>query len=337
VTLLPLDEYHTPPQSDRNALYRLGRSLLQLPVLWREATLGLFGRGDALALEALAAQVVEHTAQGVMITDASMRVQLVNAAFTRITGYSASETVGRTPFFLQDGEQPTDFYQSLWAQVIKNRSWQGEVWCRRKNGELFVEWLNINALCDRKGAVTQYICLFSDITQLKESEQRMEYFAHHDTLTGLANSRLLQARIEHSIQIAQRAGRQFAVLFIDLDRFKAVNDHFGHGRGDELLREVARRLSSCLRNEDTLARLGGDEFVVLLENAGTPDEAQRVIDSIAAQFPCTVTEGDVSVDVGASIGTSFYPQDGVTAATLLGRADHAMYEAKRRTRALGRA
>ena len=282
--------------------------------------------------ERLAAQVVEHTAQGVMVTDAAVCVQMVNAAFTRITGYSASETCGRTPFFLQSGEQPTEFYQALWAQVIKDQSWEGEVWCRRKNGELFAEWLSINALRDEQGAVTHYICLFSDITQLKESAQRMEYFAHHDTLTGLANGRLLQARLEHSIQLAQRVKRQFAVLFIDLDRFKAVNDHFGHARGDELLREVAQRLSRSLRNEDTLARIGGDEFVVLLENVGSVAEAQRVVDSVQQQFPCTVADADFSVDVGVSIGLSFYPQDGTTAATLLGKADHAMYEAKRRHR-----
>ncbi|HWT53818.1 MAG TPA: diguanylate cyclase [Rhodocyclaceae bacterium] len=335
VTLLPLAEYHAPVEDDRSALYRIGRCLSRLPKLWREATPGLRGHRDELAREALAAKVVEHTAQGVMITDTSMRVQLVNPAFSRITGYSAGEIVGRTPFFLQEGGNTSEFYQTLWAQVIKDHSWQGEVWCRRKNGELFAEWLSVNAVLNSEGTVTQYICLFSDITQLKESEQRMEYFAHHDTLTGQANSRLLQARLEHSIQLAQRANRQFAVLFIDLDRFKAVNDHFGHARGDELLREVARRLSGKLRNEDTLARIGGDEFVVLLENAGTAAEAQRVIDSIAGQFPCTVREGDVSVDVGASIGTSFYPQDGTTAAMLLGKADHAMYEAKRRVRALG--
>lgn len=333
VSLLPPAEYHSPRDEDRSALYRIGDSLARLPALWRDAAPGSAVRRDELAREALAAKVVEHTAQGVMVTDTSMRVQLVNPAFSRITGYSAGEIVGRTPFFLQEGGHTSEFYQTLWAKVIKDQSWQGEVWCRRKNGELFAEWLSVNAVLNSEGTVTQYICLFSDITQLKESEQRMEYFAHHDSLTGLANIRLLQARLEHSIQLAQRTHRQFAVLFIDLDRFKAVNDHFGHARGDELLREVARRLSGTLRNEDTLARIGGDEFVVLLENAGTAAEAQRVIDSIASQFPCIVTEGDTSVSVGASIGSSFYPQDGTSAATLLGKADHAMYEAKHRARA----
>lgn len=329
VTLLPLHDYHSG--GGVGFLQRLGRSLFRLPQLWREARQGLPGSG-ALAQEALAAQVIEHTAQGVMVTDATMRVQLVNSAFSRITGYSAGETIGRTPFFLQEGEYPTEFYQTLWAQVIKDHSWQGEVWCRRKNGELFAEWLSINALRDDSGGTTHYICLFSDITQLKESEQRHEYFAHHDTLTGLANSRLLQARLEHSIQIAQRSNRRFALLFIDLDYFKAVNDHFGHGRGDELLRDVAHRLSNSLRNEDTLARVGGDEFVVLLENVSTMTEAQRVIDNVQRQFPCRVADASFSVDVGASIGIAFYPQDGNTAATLLGKADHAMYEAKRRNR-----
>lgn len=332
VTLLPLNDYHAG--GGDSPLQRLGRSLFRLPQRWREARQGLPG-GNAPAQEALAAQVVEHTAQGVMVTDATMRIQLVNAAFSRITGYSAGETIGRTPFFLQEGEHPTEFYQTLWAQVIKDHSWQGEVWCRRKNGELFAEWLSINALRSDSGGTTHYICLFSDITQLKESEQRLEYFAHHDTLTGLANSRLLQARLEHNIQIAQRSSRRFALLFIDLDRFKAVNDHFGHARGDELLKDVAHRLSGSLRNEDTLARVGGDEFVVLLENVSSAVEAQRVIDNVQQQFPCTVADAEFSVDVGVSIGLSFYPQDGTSAATLLGKADHAMYEAKRRNRSQG--
>ena len=332
VTLLPLADYHAPQKSTRDLLHRLGRSLFRLPLLWREAGLGQSGRHDELTQEALAARVIEHTAQGVMITDAAMRVQLVNAAFSRITGYSAGETVGRTPFFLQEGEHPTEFYQTLWAQVIKDMVWQGEVWCRRKNGELFAEWLSINALRNDRGVTTHYVCLFSDITRLKESAQRMEYFAHHDTLTGLANSRLLHARLEHNMQIAQRTARRFAVLFLDLDHFKAVNDHFGHARGDELLKDVARRLARKLRNEDTLARIGGDEFVVLLENAATPADAQRVIDDIAAQFPCIVADDKATVQVGISIGLAFYPADGNTAATLLGKADHAMYEVKRRHR-----
>jgi diguanylate cyclase (GGDEF)-like protein/PAS domain S-box-containing protein len=332
VTLLPLAEYHTVSKQSVALANRIGHQLFLLRRAWRETRYALFGRREREMRERLAAQVVEHTAQGVMVTDAKIRIQMVNAAFTRITGYGAGETRGRTPFFLQSGEQATEFYQTLWAQVIKDQSWEGEIWCRRKNGELFAEWLSINALRDTHGVVTHYICLFSDITQLKESAQRMEYFAHHDSLTGLANSRLLQARLEHSIQLARRAQRQFALLFIDLDRFKAVNDHFGHARGDELLRDVAQRLSHSLRNVDTLARIGGDEFVVLLEDVGTEAEAQRVVASVQAQFPCTVADAEVTVDVGASIGISFYPQDGTTAATLLGKADHAMYEAKRRNR-----
>lgn len=332
VTLLPLAEYHAVSTPGMALAHRIGQRLLLLRRTWGEASSALFGRRDREMQERLAAQVVEHTAQGVMVTDAAVCIQMVNTAFTRITGYSASETCGRTPFFLQSGEQPTEFYQALWAQVIKDQFWEGEVWCRRKNGEIFAEWLSINALRDNNGIVTHYICLFSDITQLKESAQRMEYFAHHDPLTGLANSRLLEARLEHGIQLAQRTRRSFALLFIDLDRFKAVNDHFGHSRGDELLRDVAQRLSRSLRNEDTLARIGGDEFVVLLENVGTPEEAQRVVDSVLQHFPCRVTDGETTVDVGASIGTSFYPQDGSTAAILLGKADHAMYEAKRGNR-----
>jgi diguanylate cyclase (GGDEF)-like protein/PAS domain S-box-containing protein len=332
VTLLPLAEYHAVDAQGVALAHRIGRRLFLLRNAWREASKALLGPRGQHAREMLAAQVVEHTAQGVMVTDPMVRIEMVNTAFTRITGYSANETLGRTPFFLQSSEQPTEFYQALWAQVIKDQSWEGEVWCRRKNGELFAEWLSINALRNAKGGVSHYICLFSDITQLKESEQRMEYFAHHDTLTGLANSRLLNARLQHSIQLAARSNREFALLFIDLDCFKQVNDHFGHAAGDELLKDVAQRLSRSLRNEDTLARIGGDEFVVLLENAGTQAEAQRVVDNVHKQFPCVVSDKNTTVEVTASIGLSFYPRDGLTAATLLGKADHAMYEAKHRGR-----
>ncbi|MBY0341047.1 MAG: diguanylate cyclase [Rhodocyclaceae bacterium] len=328
VTLLPLDEYHTVNLQRVALAHRIGQRLFLLRRAWSDAGNALFGRGQRVLRERLAAQVVEHTPQGVMVTDAALCVQMVNVAFTRITGYSASESVGRPPAFLQSDEQSTEFYQALWSQVIKDQSWEGEVWCRRRNGELIAEWLSINALRDERGVVTHYICLFTDITRLKESAQRMEYFAHHDMLTGLANSRLLHARLEHSIQLAQRVKRQFAVLFIDLDNFKAVNDRFGHARGDELLREAAQRIAQSLRAGDTLARLGGDEFVVLLEDVGSAAEAQRVIDGVQQQFPCTVASDDCSVDVGASIGISFYPQDGTTAATLLGKADHAMYATK---------
>lgn len=332
VTLLPLAEYHAVNLEHVALAHRIGQRLFLLRRAWRDAGNALFGRGQRALRERLAAQVVEHTAQGVMVTDAVLCVQMVNAAFTRITGYSASETVGRAPAFLQSGQQSGEFYQALWAEVIKDQAWEGEVWCRRKNGELFAEWLSINALRDERGVVTHYICLFTDITRLKESAQRMEYFAHHDMLTGLANSRLLHARLEHSIQLAQRVKRQFAVLFIDLDNFKAVNDRFGHARGDELLREVARRLAGSLRDGDTLARLGGDEFVVLLEEVGSAAEAQRVIDSVQQQFPCCVASDECRVEVGASVGISFYPQDGTTAASLLGKADHAMYAAKQQHR-----
>ena len=332
VTLLPLGRYHATSDQDGNLLHGLGRNLFRLYRNLQQLRMGMRDKRELLARDALAAQVVEHTAEGVMVTDAAVRIQMINGAFSRITGYSASETIGRTPFFLQSGDHPTEFYQTLWAQVIKDQSWQGEVWCRRKSGELFAEWLNISTLRGPSGLVTHYICLFSDITRLKESEQRMEYFAHHDTLTGLANSRLLEARMEHSIQLAQRSNRQFALLFIDLDNFKAVNDRFGHSAGDEMLKDVARRLSRCLRNEDTLARLGGDEFVVLLENIRDMEDVQRVADQVLAQFPCSVSAGGEVIEVTASIGISFYPQHGNTPARLLGKADHAMYEAKRQGR-----
>ncbi|BBL73931.1 EAL domain-containing protein [Methylomagnum ishizawai] len=276
----------------------------------------------------LSAAVVEATQEGVMITDPELRIVAVNRAFTAITGYQESEVVGRQPALLASGRHGQDFYQAMWASIDAVGSWQGELWNRRKNGESYPEWLTINVVKDAEDRVIHYVGVFSDISHLKQSQSQLEYLAHHDPLTGLPNRLLFTARLEHGLERAERNGLRGAVLFLDLDRFKHVNDSLGHNIGDELLRQVSARLGQAVRREDTVARLGGDEFTVLIENLKDSDDAAR----LAAKLIHGLTDAFV-VDgrrlfIGASVGISVYPKDGRTVDQLLSNADAAMYRAK---------
>ncbi len=274
------------------------------------------------------ATVFENTSDGVMITDAEVRILAVNRAFVELTGYGADEIRGQTPRVLQSGRHGRSFYEAMWASVRERGRWHGEIWNRRKNGEVYPELLSISVVRDEAGRITNYVGVFSDISALKESEARFEHLAHHDPLTGLPNRLLFNARVEHAVARAQRTGDRMAVLFLDLDRFKDVNDSFGHPAGDELLREVARRLTACVRSDDTVARLGGDEFTILLEDL--PDRetagvvAAKSMQGLSAPF---VVQG-FEVYVTACIGISLFPEDGRDATTLLKHADSAMYRAK---------
>lgn len=325
ITLLPHSRYRRERRQESSSTMQSPRFLMRLMHRARQ----IFGPlRHANHRTRLAAEVFEHTAEGVAITDAEGYVQMVNAAFTRITGLAESEAIGKTADFLYSGHHPPEFFKALWQDVKRNGYWQGEIWGRRKNGELYANWVSISGVRDNGGAIRHYIALFSDITAMKESAQRMEHFAHHDMLTGLPNRRLLTARLEHSIKRASRTGHLLALLFIDLDNFKEVNDVLGHGEGDKLLQEVGHRLSGILREEDTLARIGGDEFVILLESLAVRGDINRVIDTVLSLFPCRRTKPGGDIVVTASIGVSFYPDHGRSAATLLGSADHAMYQAK---------
>ncbi len=288
-------------------------------------------RADTILRQAAA--VFESTREGVVITDLTPRILTVNRAYTEITGYEEAEVVGRNPSLLKSGRQEEAFYQMLWANLLEAGHWQGEIWNRRKNGEIYPQLLTISSVYDGEGLPSHYVGVMTDISQLKQSEARLEHLAHYDPLTDLPNRLLLQSRLEHALEHAERHQQQIAVLFLDLDRFKDVNDSLGHPVGDELLEALARRLGERLREDDTLGRLGGDEFLVLLENLERPEDAAGVAKTLLQllEQPFSLPSGH-EVYVGASIGISLYPDDGLNVTELIKNADVAMYQAKEQGR-----
>jgi diguanylate cyclase (GGDEF)-like protein/PAS domain S-box-containing protein len=275
-----------------------------------------------------AATVFEHTTEGVMIADATNRVVAVNRAFIEITGYDPDELIGNTPEVLRSSRHDEAFYRRIGAAIKESGYWQGEIWDRRKNGEEYPAWLNVSVVKDDDGRVTHCVSVFSDITVLKESEARLDQLAHHDPLTGLPNRLLLNARAEHALARARRNEKQMAVLFLDLDHFKYINDTLGHPAGDLLLQHVAERLKKCVRDEDTISRLGGDEFTVVLEDLDDAGAASLVARKILAALSEKTTLFGREVFVTCSIGISLYPGDGEDIVTLFKNADSALYRAK---------
>ena len=278
----------------------------------------------------LAAAVFSSTHEGIVVTDRDAAIIMVNPAFSAITGYESEDVAGRHIRILQSGQHGRDFYQAMWRSIREAGCWQGEIWNRRKSGEVYPQWLTISAVRDEKGAVTNYAGVFNDISKAKQSETHLEFLAHHDALTGLPNRLLLRLRIEHAIKRAKRKASSGAVLFIDLDRFKTVNDSLGHPAGDKLLILVAERLQACMRASDTLAREGGDEFIACIEDVQNAREVEefsrRLIDQMAQPF---ALPGAHEVFVGLSIGACLFPQDGGSADELVQHADSALYRAKK--------
>jgi diguanylate cyclase (GGDEF)-like protein/PAS domain S-box-containing protein len=273
-------------------------------------------------------RIYENTVEGIIITDQNTVIQAVNPAFSSITGYAPHEVIGKKPALLKSGSHDQAFYQGMWATLGEQGKWTGEIWNKRKNGEIYPEWLNITVVRDAQGRVSQYVALFSDITQHKRSEELLRHQAYHDALTNLPNRLLFGENLELALSQAQRANHGVAVMLMDLDHFKYVNDTFGHDYGDRLLVMVAQRLRSVIRKGDTLARMGGDEFTLLLPALREPAEAARVAEKIFKELstPFTIEKNDFTVT--ASIGVSAYPQDGDSPETLLKNADSAMYQAK---------
>lgn len=270
-------------------------------------------------------------AEGVMITDADERIVAVNPAFTHMTGYEGAEVLGRKPGFLASGKHPKEFYEAMWAKLNSEGIWQGEIYNRRKDGSVFPEWLSISKIRDSAGRVTSYVGVFNDISEIKDKEDKLSFMAHYDVLTKLPNRRLLHERLDQALRHKQREEGLLGVLFIDIDRFKQVNDSLGHDAGDRLICEAAERIYGILRREDTLARQGGDEFVILLDGMQEAQAASLVADKVIAAFkPAFHLPGfeEQAVFVGASVGISLYPQDGHDVSNLLKQADAAMYEAK---------
>ena len=276
----------------------------------------------------LAASVFTHAREGIMITDAKGVIVDVNETFTRITGFSREEAVGQNPRMLNSGRQSTEYYAAMWRALLETGQWSGEVWNRRKDGEVYAEMQTVSAVRDGAGQTQNYVALFSDITPMKEHQQQLEHIAHYDALTHLPNRVLLADRLQQAILQSQRRRRSLAVVFLDLDGFKAVNDRHGHATGDSLLIALAQRMKTALREGDTLARMGGDEFVAILVDLEQTQDCDPVLDRLLMAASAPFEAGAAVLQVSASMGVTVYPQDGSDADLLMRHADQAMYAAK---------
>jgi diguanylate cyclase (GGDEF)-like protein/PAS domain S-box-containing protein len=276
----------------------------------------------------LASAVIEFSQQAVMITDLDSRILKVNPAFERITGYTAAEAVGRTPRLLSSGVQTKAFYEQLWEAVLEHGHWQGELVNRRRDGSLYTEQMTVSTVRDRQGKPSHYVAMFLDVSEAKSAAQQIQHLAHHDVLTGLPNRLLLRDRLQQALAQAQRHGQCVALLFIDLDHFKHVNDAHGHHVGDQLLQQAARRISLALRLSDTVSRQGGDEFIALLPDLKSPQEAMPICRALLRALSTPFEVEGHTLHLSASIGVASSPADSMDIDTLLRCADMAMYEAK---------
>ena len=276
----------------------------------------------------LAEQVFENAGEAIVVTDDRLRVVDVNPAYVRVTGFTRDEALGSRPGMASPDRHDHYFYKRMWREIRQTGQWSGEMWDRRSNGELFPQWLTVSAIKDDRGKVSNYMGIFKDVSSQKAAEEELERMAYYDPLTGLPNRTLFKDRLQHEIDVAQRKRALIAVLFIDLDRFKYVNDTLGHEAGDRLLVEASQRIRRSVRQSDTLARLGGDEFTLILADIGKSAAAsivaEKVIRSLQEGFQIDGRE----VFIGASIGIGMYPEDGRSVSTLIKNADTAMYLAK---------
>ncbi|MFK5892580.1 MAG: EAL domain-containing protein [Pseudomonadota bacterium] len=289
-------------------------------------------RKQAEEQSALISTVYENTSEAIIITDADSHIINCNQAYTDITGYSLEEVKGKNPNITCSGQHDKEFYTDMWKSVKESGSWSGELWDQRKNGEVFPKWLSINAVLNRDAKPSHYVGVFTDITNQKAVERELETLAFKDTLTGLPNRQLFQERLDYEIKRAHRDNSQMALIFMDLDKFKLVNDSLGHHVGDELLQQVAQRLQASVRENDTIARLGGDEFTIILCSINSPSVAaaiaEKIIEAISLPF---ILHGH-EIFVGASLGISLYPDDCHDKEFMLRNADAAMYHAKEKGR-----
>ncbi len=276
----------------------------------------------------LSKQVIDATLDGVVITNAEGVIESVNPAFTKLTGYSPEEAIGRTPALLKSGRHDETFYQELWRCLHEDGYWQGEIWNRRKNGEIYPEWLTITEVRDELGGEHKFAAVFSDISERKETEQKIRALAYYDALTGLPNRRLFQDRLQLALPQMRRNRQQLAVLFIDLDLFKRINDTLGHDVGDQVLVEMAERLKACVRESDTVSRMGGDEFTILQPDVKDPSNALQLASRIVASLREPFVSGGRELYVTSSVGIAIFPEDGETPEELTKNADTAMYRAK---------
>jgi diguanylate cyclase (GGDEF)-like protein/PAS domain S-box-containing protein len=276
----------------------------------------------------LSSRVFSDTHEGIIITDPQQRIVDVNPAFTQITGYSREDVIEKLPSILSSGKQSSTFYTQMWQSVKENGHWQGEVWNRTKQGELYAELLNISSLTNELDEVTHYVGVFSDITISKQHQDQLNLMAHYDVLTKLPNRALFIDRFNQSIAHSKRTKNQLAVCFLDLDDFKPVNDNYGHNVGDRLLIEVAGRITACIREEDTVSRQGGDEFAILLNDIKSTSQYEETLKRIHQAVALPYFIDDIQHNVTASSGVTLYPLDDGDIDTLLRHADHAMYQSK---------
>ena len=281
---------------------------------------------EALRLNAC---VFDNAHEGIMITDGQGTIVSVNPAFSNITGYAAADVLGKTPRLLKSGRHDAAFHVNLWKTLAGQSKWEGEIWNRHKSGSEFLEQLSISAMLGDDGLPIRYIAVFSDITERWEREELIRHLALHDALTDLPNRTMLIEHLNQLLAINRREPRNLAILFLDLDRFKLVNDTMGHAAGDSVLKLVAERLYSLVRQTDTVARLGGDEFVVLLDNPSSREEVEHIASRIVAAINEPMRIGGETAKVGTSIGIAIHPQHGTLAEELLKNADSAMYAAKK--------
>lgn len=311
-----------------NLTWSLTRTSMGEPDYIIEVIEDITERKEATERLRLFARIFDTINEGVVVTDASNHILFVNPAFSEITGYSPAEAIGKNPNMLHSGLMDQIFYDKMWQSIKKTGRWQGEISDRRKNGESYVEWLSISALKDKQGEHSHYIAVISDISERKAAEERMVYIAQHDFLTGLPNRMVLHDRLTQAIAHAEREQRKVAIMFLDLDRFKVINDTLGHLVGDKLLKIVADRISSVARMTDTVSRLGGDEFAILLTYVDHADDlaviALKILKCVAG--PCVIDGNEI--EVTTSVGISVFPEDGNDSESLLAHADAAMYQAK---------
>ena len=276
----------------------------------------------------ISATVFNASAEAIVITDEHNQIITTNPAFSLITGYGNDEVTGKNPKFLSSGRQDGEFYKKMWDELQLTHKWQGEIWNRRKNGEIYPEWLTLSLVADENNNPLYHVAIFSDMTLRKSAEQHLYHLAHYDPLTNLPNRTLLKNRLFQAIAQAARSNDMLGLLFIDLDRFKYVNDTFGHLVGDLLLQEVGRRLKSCVRSSDTVCRLGGDEFVVLLPKVADIDGVAKVARQILAHLTTVFTLNNHEIHIGGSIGIAMFPDNGDNVEALMKAADSAMYSVK---------
>jgi len=276
----------------------------------------------------LSARVFNDTHEGITITDVNLNIIDVNPAFSNITGYSREDVIGQSPQILSSGKQGPEFYKAMWQHLNKQGYWQGEVWNRTKEGELYAELLTISALKDDNENIVNYVGIFSDITNSKRQQEQLSHMAHYDVLTSLPNRALFIDRFHQAIAHSKRTKHQLAICFLDLDSFKPINDNYGHEVGDKLLIEVAKRITSCIREEDTVSRQGGDEFALLLNDMESATQYEQALDRIHHSLAQPYLINDHTHRITASSGATMYPADDGDIDTLLRHADQAMYQAK---------